>query len=100
MSFLFHPAAQIELNEAVDFYEKKQQGLGYEFAEEVYASIGLILKYPEGWRKLSLRSRRCLSKRFPYAIVYEITPELIRIIAIAHTSRRPKYWNKRLNDRI
>ena len=99
MNFIFHPAAKTELNEAVDYYEDCQPGLGAEFAEEVYTSIALILQYPEGWSKLSRRTHRCFTKRFPYAIVYENKAEFIRIIAIAHTSRRPKYWNKRLNDK-
>ncbi len=98
MNFTFYPAAKTELNEAVDYYEDCQPGLGYEFAKEVYTSIALILRYPEGWSELSLRTRHCFTKRFPYAIVYEIKSGFIRIIAIAHTSRRPKYWDKRLKD--
>ena len=65
MNFSFHPAAKAELNEAVDSYEDCQPGLGYDFAKDVYSSIALILRYPEGWSKLSLRTRRCFTKHFP-----------------------------------
>ena len=35
-------------------------------------------------------------QRLPYRVIYELTGELIRIIAIAHTSRDPTYWIDRL----
>ena len=35
-------------------------------------------------------------KRFPYTIVYTEFAEEILIIAVAHTSREPGYWRRRL----
>jgi plasmid stabilization system protein ParE len=34
--------------------------------------------------------------QFPYLVVYTETPSLIRIVAVAHTSRRPGYWRRRI----
>ena len=34
---------------------------------------------------------------FSYAVVYRLHPDMIEIIAFAHTSRRRRYWKKRLN---
>jgi len=31
-----------------------------------------------------------------YRVIYEVTNELIRIIAIAHTSRDPEHWVDRV----
>jgi hypothetical protein len=39
MRFYFHPEAEAELDKAVEYYEQRQQGLGLEFVEEVYATI-------------------------------------------------------------
>jgi hypothetical protein len=33
---------------------------------------------------------------FPFIVVYRTVPAGIQVIAIAHTSRRPGYWRKRL----
>jgi hypothetical protein len=44
MIFSFHPAARAELNQAVDYYEECEPGLGYQFLEEVYATIARVLK--------------------------------------------------------
>lgn len=95
MKFFFHPEARDELNGAVDFYEQTQSGLGLDFAEEVYAAIARIIKFPDAWSELSENSRRCLINRFPYALIYQIKNENLRIIAVAHLHRRPNYWKKR-----
>jgi hypothetical protein len=41
MKYRFHPEAEAELNEAVDYYDACQEGLGLEFAREIHATIGL-----------------------------------------------------------
>ena len=98
MTFSFHPAARDELNQAVDFYEECAPGLGYEFLEEAYATIARVLQYPDGWSHFSGRSRRCLMKRFPYGVIYQVKEDLVHIVAVAHSHRRPGYWINRLND--
>jgi hypothetical protein len=31
-------------------------------------------------------------KRFPYTLVFRVQESFLRVIAIAHQSRRPAYW--------
>jgi toxin ParE1/3/4 len=33
---------------------------------------------------------------FPYRVVYFVTEELLTIVAVAHSKRRPGYWRERL----
>ena len=35
---------------------------------------------------------RLYFKRFPYTLVFRIQGDALRVIAIAHQSRRPEYW--------
>jgi plasmid stabilization system protein ParE len=98
MKFSFHPDAKEELDGAVEYYEQCQTGLGLEFAEEVYAAIARIIQYPDAWSSLSRNSRRCLINRFPYGIIYQIKSRTLRIVAVAHLSRRPGYWKERLGQ--
>jgi len=37
-------------------------------------------------------------KRHPYLVVYAILSDQLVIIAVAHTSKRPGYWRRRLTD--
>ncbi|HMN16522.1 MAG TPA: hypothetical protein PKD03_02830 [Ignavibacteriaceae bacterium] len=47
MIFSFHPEAEQEFIQAIEFYEEKEKGLGREFAFEIYSSIERILSYPK-----------------------------------------------------
>jgi len=44
----------------------------------------------------STPARRYVVPKFPYAIFYMERLDDIRILAIAHTSRRPGYWKSRI----
>lgn len=95
MNFSFHPSARVELDGAVSYYEDCQAGLGLQFAKEVYSAVHRILQFPEAWQHLSENTRRCLTNRFPYGIIYEILDNEIVIIAVMQLNRRPGYWKKR-----
>ena len=95
MKYSFHPVAERELNEAIDYYNECQDGLGLEFAKEVYSTIQNILSFPQAWTPLSKNTRRCIINRFPYGVIYQVTDEEIFIIAVMQLNRKPKYWEKR-----
>ncbi len=95
MTFVFHPDAKAELDATAEHYEQTQPGLGLAFIDEAYAAILRIQEYPDAWARLSAHTRRCLLHRFPYSLVYQIKPEHMLILAVAHRSRRPGYWNQR-----
>jgi plasmid stabilization system protein ParE len=96
MNYAFHPEANAELNEAVDYYNNCQPNLGSDFAREVHTAIQNILAYPEAWTLLSKRTRRCLVHRFPYGVIYQITGGAILIIAVMQLNRKPGYWRDRV----
>jgi len=66
MKYSFHPSAKNEFNEAIDYYDDCQAGLGKEFAKEIFSAIQRILQFPKAWSRLSENTRRCLPRRFPY----------------------------------
>lgn len=96
MKFSFHPRAEEEFDEAVQYYENCQKGLGLEFAEEVYATIERVVAYPHAWSELSTNTRRCVLNRFPYGVVFQIKLDILRIIAVANLHQRPRYWQGRI----
>lgn len=95
MKYSFHPAAEKELIDAVDYYNECQGGLGMEFAKEIYRTIQNILSFPNSWALLSDNTRRCLTNRFPYGVIYQATAEEIFIIAVMQLNREPEYWKAR-----
>ena len=92
MTFSFHPEAEIEFNEAIDYYEDKDRGLGYDFAIEVYATLQRIAAFPKAWPTLKGEIRRALVKRFPYGVLYAIEEQEIKVVSVMHLHRKPGYW--------
>lgn len=92
MRFYFHEHAETEFDRAVEYYEDCRHGLGIEFAQEVYATIGRIIQYPDAWSPVSKNTRRGLVNRFPFGVIYQVKHNSVRIIAVADLRRRPGYW--------
>ena len=95
MKFSFHPDARLEFIDAVAYYERSRGGLGLRFSREVYATIDRVTLGPTAWPQITPNTHRCLTRRFPYGIVYEIREDDILIIAVTHLSREPFYWRDR-----
>jgi hypothetical protein len=96
MNFSFHPEAEKELNEAIDYYEDIEPGLGYDFALEVHSTIGRSVDFPKAWAVLDGDVRRSLVKRFPNGVLYSEEKDGIFIVALMHLHRRPGYWKPRI----
>ncbi len=86
----------MELNQAVCYYESCRAGLGSEFAEEIRLTVCRIAEFPEAWSQLTENTRRCLTKRFPYGVIYQIAGDQILIIAVMQMNREPDYWKNRI----
>nr|VFK30729.1 MAG: ParE toxin of type II toxin-antitoxin system, parDE [Candidatus Kentron sp. MB]VFK34275.1 MAG: ParE toxin of type II toxin-antitoxin system, parDE [Candidatus Kentron sp. MB]VFK76630.1 MAG: ParE toxin of type II toxin-antitoxin system, parDE [Candidatus Kentron sp. MB] len=93
----FDPYARAEFLEAIKYYEACQPGLGQRFRLAVEAELDRIREMPFQFRVLHAPFRRCLVRKFPYAIIFSIEPKFILVIAVAHTQRKPGYWHKRLD---
>ena len=99
MKFTFHPEARIELDNSVDYYEEQREGLGLEFLQEVYSSIQRIIEFPSAGSRQSKNTRKCLTNRFPFAVIYQTKAKEIFIVAIAHLARKPGYWQERSHSK-
>ena len=99
MAIEFLAPAEAEFIEAIDFYNGQSEGLGYEFAMEVKRTIERIVRHPDAWTKLSDRTRRCRTNRFPYGIIYQIRDRELLIVGVMHLSRKPTTWKSRLKNK-
>ena len=95
MTFSFHPEAETEFFEAVDYYEDRERGLGFDFSIEVLATIQNIVTYPTAWPVMEEGVRRCLVNRFPYGVIYSIEHDEVSILAVMDLRRHPDYWKNR-----
>lgn len=94
-SVLIHPGAEAESNEAADFYDLESAGLGDVFLDEVEHAIRGIREFPDAAPPFVGRVRKRVLAKFPYSLLYSITDDEIRVLAVAHHKRRPFYWRGR-----
>lgn len=98
MRYSFHPDAETEFIEAIEYYEQCETGLGHDFSIEIFSSIQNIVAYPCAWPVLEDDIRRYLVNRFPYGLLFSIEDNLIFILAVMSLHRDPKYWKNRLSE--
>lgn len=98
MRYVFHPDALHEYAEAVQFYTECRVELAQAFINAVEDAIFRIVESPTRWRVIDEDIRRCLTRKFPYGILYTIEPDLILIVAVMHCSREPEYWKNRIGQ--
>jgi len=76
--------ANLELDEAVRYYDLQLPGLGFRFFQEISAAIERIRLMPEAWTKVGERTRRCILKGFPYALLYVMETDETLMTACRH----------------
>jgi plasmid stabilization system protein ParE len=93
----FLPEASAELYAAAEYYEEKEEGLGWKFRNEVLQVCQMILQQPVLWRERTGGYRRVNCPVFPYYVAYFIRGDRVVVAAVAHGHQRPEYWKDRLN---
>ena len=96
MKLVVAPPALAELHDAAAFYTLKANvELGLAFVAEFERTANFVLADPLLGAVFRGTRRRYLLRRFPYGIIYQVTAEELRILAVAHHRRRPGYWAHR-----
>lgn len=93
--------ASAELSEAVAWYEEQRRGLGGSFLDAVAVTLAVLAERPRSFPPIDQPRepavRRALLHRFPYGLVFlELGGGDLRVIAVAHAKRDPRYWLHRL----
>jgi toxin ParE1/3/4 len=88
----FNELAERELNDAIQYFEHEQAGLGAALLAEVRRCTAGIAEHPEAGSVVVGRIRRRLCQRFPYGLLYTATGSEVRILAVMNLRRRPGYW--------
>jgi plasmid stabilization system protein ParE len=93
----FHDEAAVEYDAAFDWYLTRSPDAALKFDAEVDRAFAQIIQAPQRWAAGPHSTRRFLLRQFPFTLIYrEQTSSDIQIVAVAHTSRKPGYWKRRL----
>ncbi|MEI6231708.1 MAG: type II toxin-antitoxin system RelE/ParE family toxin [Planctomycetota bacterium] len=93
-----HQKVRTDLVSSATWYNREQPGVGQRFIDEVQFTYEKIRERPTSWPSRGKGIRYCPVKDFPFNVVYTERPNTIWIVAVAHRSRRPDYWQMRLKD--
>ena len=88
-------AAEGDYTEALSWYAERSIDAAERFDREFDRALELIASDPERFPLCDQRHRYYLMRRFPYQVIYRSERERWVVIAVAHTSRKPRYWSSR-----
>jgi toxin ParE1/3/4 len=92
----FNRLAIKDYREAYDWYAERSIEAAARFVDAVDAAVQRIVQAPDSLPIVSGKYRRVPLEKFPHSLIYyERTESDIRIVAVAHPSRRPGYWRRR-----
>ena len=96
MKLILLHEAEIEFWQSVEYYERRQPGLGIRFKEEIDRYFERIRAQPllpplrkAGYRRVNLSV-------FRHYIAYVVRNDTLWVVAICHSHRRPEFWLSRV----
>lgn len=93
-----HPGAAAEFDEADDWYADVNPNVAANFRNAVYDALRRIGNQPLSFPVVEATLRRCVLRNFPYVILFDDSGQRPRVLAIAHTRRKPGYWKDRVGE--
>jgi toxin ParE1/3/4 len=92
-----HLEAAAEYDAAFDWYLERSPDAARKFDAEVDRALAQILQAPQRWASGPHHTRKFLLRQFPFTLIYrERLLGDVQVVAVAHTSRKPGYWKRRL----
>ena len=92
----YHDGAVAEVRAAVAWYQGRSAKSALDSIEELHRAAETIRDAPDRWPAGKNGTRKFLLWRFPFSIIYTEQEAVIMIWAVAHGSRRPGYWARRV----
>ena len=89
MKIKLHPKAEEDLNKALSYYTNIDINLERKFINYLDKTFSKILDFPNLYQYETKTSQKVLMDKFPYIVIYEQYEDIIMILAIFHTSRKP-----------
>ena len=88
-----------DLEAGHNFYEKRDFGIGDYFIQTILSDIS-SLQFHYGEPRKYFGYYRRLSKRFPFAIYYELEGDLVYVVAILDMRMKPSLIRALILDRM
>ena len=91
-------AAINELDDACEWYERQQPGLGVRFRSNVRDATLQIARLPLLFPVELNDVRRYVMNTFSYTLRYVLRGDEVWVLTVSHQHRRPDYWVDRMQS--
>ena len=88
-SFYVTERAQLNINEAIDWYEFKGGNLGKRFFTDFEVTLNYIVRNPYLFPLKNYPFRETVLSNFPYLIIYDIVEDTVVVVSVFNTSKNP-----------
>ena len=95
MRLVYHQDVQSDVNQALERYQSISPQLAETLWGELQANFTRIKENPLACHFETPPFRRANLKRFPYAILYRVFSDHVKIMVIKHVKRRADFGLKR-----
>jgi len=93
----YRKEAQLDILEAIEWYEKRRKGLGDEFFIAIENEKHFIETNPYYYEDKYKGIRKAITKRFPYIIYFRIeSSSTVLVYAVLHMKKSPMKWKRRV----
>jgi plasmid stabilization system protein ParE len=89
-------AAESEITESLQFYFEESSDAASDFMAELDEASELIGQQPTLYPVYYEDVRVKQLDRFPFSIYFSIGDDDVYILSVAHNSRKPDFWKRRL----
>lgn len=89
------PEAEADIREAFFWYWKRSPLAAAGFRTEVFRAIDELADRASFWPCDEDGVPRCVLKRFPYTVHYELAGSVVTVLAVSHHRRLPRHWQDR-----
>ena len=100
MRIVIQPSALHDLREGFRFYEKQENGVGSYFLDSLFSDIDSLQLYAGIHPVHFGRFHRLLSKRFPYAVYYQMDADAALVRAVLDLRRDPEWIKRKLQGLV
>lgn len=83
-------SAHLDIQDGWCFYNSQQEGLGDYFSDTIYSEIGSLSIYG-GIHKRVYGFHQLLTRRFPYAVYYDVLEGDVVVFAVVDCRRNPTW---------
>ena len=93
---MIRPEAEIDVADAVGWYEDQRTGLGNELLDELDSVMSRVVESPFQFPHIRHQVRRALLSRFPFSVYFWVSDEAVELVAMLHHHRDPRTWQRRI----